>query len=78
MSEQQTSPVRQNDNGPRRVRVGTVVWGFILIAFAALYFSGAQLDLSNVRPGVILAWAVIVIGAIALTGAVVAATTRRR
>jgi hypothetical protein len=59
------------------VRVGTVIWGFILLGIAALFFAMARLDLSEVSPGVIAAWVVIGIGALAVVGGLIGAIVRR-
>jgi hypothetical protein len=60
------------------VRVGTIVWGFLLIGLAAWFFLVAQVDLSRFDPGIIAAWAVLGIGALALVGGLLGAVLRRR
>ena len=62
---------------PRTVQVATVVWGFILIAIAAWAFTFTQVDLSGVDPGVVVAWAVLAIGVLAIVGGLVGALFRR-
>jgi hypothetical protein len=63
---------------PRNVQVATVVWGFILIGIAAGFFAFAQFDLSGVGPGVIIAWIVLGIGALAIVGGLLGALFRHR
>ena len=72
------SNLTNEDRSPRTVRVTTVVWGFILMAVAAWFFTFAQVDLSGVAPGVLLAWVVLGIGALAVVGGLVGALLRRR
>ncbi len=72
------SNLTNEDRSPRTVRVTTVVWGFILMAVAAWFFTFAQVDLSGVAPGVLLAWVVLGIGALAVVGGLVGALFRRR
>jgi hypothetical protein len=70
-----------NDNSrttDRPVRLGTVVWGFLLIGLAALFFAIARFDFSAFQPGVVAAWAVLGIGALALVGGVLGAILRSR
>ena len=71
------SNITENES-PRTVRVPTVVWGFILMAIAAWFFIFAQVDLSGVAPGVLLAWVVLGIGSLAVVGGLVGALFRRR
>lgn len=63
---------------PRSVRISTVIWGFILLSIAALFFTIAQFDLTRVNPGIIAAWVVIGIGTLAIIGGLVGAAVRRR
>ena len=62
----------------RTVRVATVVWGFILMGIAAAFFAFAQFDLSGVAPGVIVAWIVLGIGALAIVCGLLGALFRHR
>lgn len=62
---------------PRTVQVPTVVWGFILIAFAAWCFAFARIDLSGVAPGVVVAWVVLGVGGLAIVGGLVGLLFRR-
>ncbi len=64
-------------DSPRTVRVATVVWGFILMAIAAWFFTFAQIDLSGVAPGVVVAWVALGIGVLAIVGGLVGALFRR-
>lgn len=72
------STITTENESSRTVRVSTVVWGFILMAIAAWFFTFAQIDLSGVAPGVLLAWVALGIGALAVVGGVVGALFRRR
>lgn len=72
------SNMATEDQSPRTVRVATVVWGFILIGIAAAFFAFAQFDLSGVGPGVIIAWIVLGIGALAIVGGLLGALFRHR
>ena len=69
--------IAENES-PRTVRAPTVVWGFILIGIAAVFFTFTQFDLSGVGPGVVIAWVVLGIGALAIVGGLVGALFRRR
>jgi hypothetical protein len=62
----------------RPVRVGTVVWGFILIGLAAMFFTFAQVDLSRFNPAIVLTWVILGVGALAVVGGIVGALLRRR
>ena len=62
----------------RPVRVSTVVWGFILLGLAAMFFVFAQLDLSRFNPAIILTWVILGIGALAVVGGIAGALFRRR
>jgi hypothetical protein len=62
----------------RPVRVGTVVWGFILLGLAAMFFTFAQVDLSRFNPAIVLTWVILGIGALAVVGGIVGALLRRR
>jgi len=68
-----------NDNNATQssVRVGTIVWGFILIGVAALFFAGTQFDLAGFNPAVVATWAVLGVGALAVIGGVLGALFRR-
>ena len=67
-----------NDNaGKSPVRVGTIVWGFILVAVAAFFFAGAQLDLAGFNPAVVATWSVLGVGALAVIGGLLGALVRR-
>jgi hypothetical protein len=61
----------------RPVRPGTVIWGVIMVAVAAMFFATAQLDLDEVSGWVILAWGVLALGAVLVVGGLIAALTRR-
>jgi hypothetical protein len=62
----------------RPVRVSTVVWGFILLGLAAMFFVFAQLDLSRFNPAIILTWVILGIGTLAVVGGIAGALLRRR
>jgi hypothetical protein len=62
----------------RPVRAGTVIWGVIMVAIAAMYFAITQVDLDEVSGWVILAWSILALGAMLVVGGLVAALTRRR
>lgn len=62
----------------RPVRAGTVVWGVIMVAIAAMFFATAQLDLDEVSGWVVLAWGILALGAVLVVGGLIAAITRRR
>lgn len=72
------SNINTEDESPRTVRGATVAWGFILMAIAAWFFTFAQVDLSGVAPGVLIAWVVLGIGSLAIIGGLVGALFRRR
>jgi hypothetical protein len=70
--------IDNNDNAAKSpVRVGTIVWGFILVAVAAFFFAGAQFDLAGFNPAVVATWSVLGVGALAVIGGVVGALFRR-
>jgi len=61
----------------RPVRAGTVIWGVIMVAIAAMFFATAQLDLDRISGWVILAWGALALGAVLVVGGLIAAMTRR-
>lgn len=63
--------------GARPVRAGTVTWGVIMVAIAAMFFATAQVDLDKVSGWVILAWGVLALGAVLVVGGLIAALARR-
>lgn len=73
-ADSSSSPYR-NDRG---ARIGTVVWGFIIVGVAALVFTSTQWDLSVYHPGIIVAWTVVGFGALAIVGGLIAAIFRKR
>lgn len=82
-AEPTTSPIQPEPHhhevaaGGRPVRPGTVIWGVIMVAIAAMFFATAQLDLDEVSGWVILAWGILALGAILVVGGLIAALTRR-
>jgi hypothetical protein len=62
----------------RPARVGTIVWGFLLIGLAAVFFVTAQFDLGRFNPAVIAVWAVLGIGVLTVIGGLAGALLRRR
>ena len=62
---------------PRTVQVATVVWGLILIGISAGALTFTQVAVSGVAPGVVVAWAVLAIGVLAIVGGLVGALFRR-
>lgn len=73
-----TTPAPQpSDPDPRPVRAGTVIWGVIMVAIAAMFFATAQLDLDEMSGWVVLAWGILALGAVLVVGGVIAALTRR-
>jgi hypothetical protein len=62
----------------RPIRAGTVIWGVILVAVAAMYFATAQADLDEVSGWVILAWGILALGAVLVVGGLIAAASRRQ
>lgn len=69
--------IDNNNNAGSPVRVGTIVWGFILVGIAALFFAWAQFDLAGFNPAIVATWAVLGVGALAVIGGVVGALARR-
>jgi hypothetical protein len=67
----------EKPDAARRVRAGTIVWGFLLFAIAALFFAGAQLDLSKYDGMVITTWVVLIVGALTLLGGILGALLHR-
>ena len=59
-------------------RVGTIVWGFILVGIAALFFASAQFELDRLNPAILATWVVLSIGALALMGGLAGALLRRK
>ena len=72
------APVAAAETDARPVRAGTVIWGVILVAIAAMYFAITQVDLDEVSGWVILAWSILALGAVLVVGGLVAALTRHR
>jgi hypothetical protein len=69
--------IDNNNNSSSPVRVGTIVWGFILVGIAALFFAWAQFDLAGFNPAVVVTWSVLCLGALAVIGGLIGAVTRR-
>jgi hypothetical protein len=69
--------IDNNDTTNSPVRVGTIIWGFILVAIAALFFTWTQFDLAGFDPAIVATWSVLGIGALAVIGGVVGALSRR-
>lgn len=63
---------------PLPVRIGTVVWGFIVIGIAALFFVSSQIDLGPEGLAFLAVWAVLGIGVLAIVGGVIGAIFRHR
>jgi hypothetical protein len=59
----------------RTVRVGTIVWGVILLAFAAVVFCIAVFDL-RVLQAATLTWVLIGVGGVLVLAALIAAIAR--
>lgn len=59
-----------------KTRAGTIVWGAILLAVAALFLVPAFVDLSGIGGGVIAAVAVASLGGLLVLGGIVAAVVR--
>lgn len=77
-STQPTVPISSEaTTDARPVRAGTVVWGVIMVAIAAMFFATAQLDLDEVSGWVVLAWGILALGAVLVVGGLIAAVTRR-
>jgi hypothetical protein len=70
------SPAATTD--ARSVRPGTVIWGVIMVAIAAMFFAVAQVDLDEVSGWVVLAWGILALGAVLVVGGLIAAVTQRR
>ena len=66
------APSRTQRPGPRG---GTITWGIILIAIAALALFGASLDLTQLTGATVL-WGVVGLGALIIVAAIVAAIIR--
>lgn len=62
----------------RPARAGTVVWGVILVALAAMFFATAQLDLDEVSGWVVLAWGILALGAALVIGGLITTVIRHR
>jgi len=59
-----------------KTRSTTIVWGAILIGFAALFLVGTFVDLSGFSGGVITAVAIASLGGMLVLGGVIAAVVR--
>lgn len=78
-STQPTIPISSETPADARpVRAGTVVWGVIMVAVAAMFFATTRLDLDEVSGWVVVAWGVLALGAVLVIGGLIAAATRRR
>jgi hypothetical protein len=64
-------------SGARPVRAGTVTWGVIMVAIAAMYFASTQLELNEVSGWEIAAWGALILGTVLVVGGLIAAVTRR-
>jgi heme/copper-type cytochrome/quinol oxidase subunit 3 len=59
----------------RRVRVGTIVWGAILVAVAVFAFLAAQFGIGPSGPAALL-WTIVGFGALLVVAAIVTAVVR--
>ena len=75
--ESTTQAPRTADTEARPVRAGTVIWGVIMVAIAAMFFATAQLDLDEVSGWVVVAWGILALGAVLVVGGVIAALSKR-
>jgi hypothetical protein len=66
------TPVAQE---PLRARIGTIVWGCILLVVAAVAIIASQADLSDATPAAIV-WGVIALGGALVVAAIVVAIVR--
>lgn len=66
------APVATHRPGPRG---GTITWGVILLAVAALAIFGASLDLTQLT-GTTVLWGVVGLGALIIVAAIIAAIIR--
>jgi hypothetical protein len=62
----------------RRILTGTVVWGGILLVFAALYGATAAADLDLIDVTLSPAWIILGVGALFVVGGLIAAIGRRK
>jgi hypothetical protein len=69
--------IDNNNDAGLPVRVGTIVWGFIIVGIAALFFAWAQFDLAGFNPAIVATWAILGLGTLAVIGGVVGALFRR-
>jgi hypothetical protein len=63
------------NNDHRRVRVGTIVWGAILVAVAVFAFLAAQFGIGPSGPAALL-WTIVGFGALLVVAAIVTAIVR--
>ncbi|GAB2453678.1 fatty acid desaturase [Conyzicola lurida] len=86
MTENETQPVEIPDAAadaqqPLKPRIGTIVWGSILLVVAAIAIFAAQVDLGELTPTVIV-WSVVGFGAVlvivGLVAGIVRAATKER
>lgn len=72
MSETESVPAA---NTPLKPRVGTIVWGSILLVVAAVAILASRIDFGDVAPTVIV-WSVIGFGGVLVVAGVVTAIVR--
>jgi hypothetical protein len=60
---------------PLRPRVGTIVWGALLLLVAAITIGASQLDLGEATPEAIV-WGVVAVGGLLVLGGIATAIVR--
>ena len=60
---------------PLKPRVGTIVWGSILLVVAAVAIAASQLDFGDVTPAVVV-WSVVGFGAVLVVAGIATAIVR--
>lgn len=76
-SAPETAQEKTPDARPR-VRVGTIVWGLILVVIAAFYAANAVVDLDAVDGWKVITWGALALGAVFVVGGLAAAAARNR
>jgi hypothetical protein len=77
MTENETVPLETETPRPEplKPRIGTIVWGSILVVVAFVAIFASQVDLGDATPAAIV-WSVVGFGAILVVAGIVAAIVR--
>ncbi|WP_411699359.1 hypothetical protein [Conyzicola sp.] len=71
----ETHTTTSTDPAPLKPRIGTIVWGSILLIVAAIAIFASQVDFGDATPAAIV-WSVVGFGAVLVVAGIVTAIVR--